>query len=193
MLGKLLFLLVFVGVDFILFPITKTKWLQEANVELFFTLKYTSFFSGILLMLLISLFNFLWLKKLVTWFLVFTHEMTHAFAAIVTFGNIKELNVKESSGHVTHSGSKANNFVTLAPYILPLLPWLFYLVHFVVKNDLQQIFQGFIGFIFGTYLYRAVTDASPIQPDLKNIGYFWFYPIFISSNWFWIQIFFLYF
>ena len=62
----------------------------------------------------------------------FTHELTHTIVAVMFFRKIHYFHAEERSGVMGHSGGKfGQNFITLAPYCLPIFTYVFLLLRII--------------------------------------------------------------
>ena len=105
---------------------------------------------------------------------VFIHEMTHALAALLCGGRVRDIRIGKDSGYVKMD--KANAFVVLAPYFVPgyvLATAFCYVVGDLFWNLLpyRQIFLFLIGFWMTFHFiqtFKTLFEAD--QPDLKLAG-----------------------
>ena len=59
-----------------------------------------------------------WMKMQPAWLYVFAHEFTHALSARLSGGRVHSMHVTEEGGYI--ETDKANWFITLSPYLVPL-------------------------------------------------------------------------
>lgn len=105
---------------------------------------------------------------------VFIHEMTHALAALLCGGRIKDVSVGKDSGYVKMN--KANVFIALAPYFVPgyvVLTALIYLIAdlFVQMAPYRAVFLFAAGFFTAFHWVQTIkTLWEADQPDLELAG-----------------------
>ena len=106
---------------------------------------------------------------------VFGHELTHALAAIMSGGEVKNFHVSKDGGSV--SVTKSNLFVALAPYMVPLYA-LILLGTFCAGNCFydwhryRNVFLAALGISIGFHIGLTVFALRQSQPDLKVAGWF---------------------
>jgi hypothetical protein len=106
---------------------------------------------------------------------VFGHELTHAIAAWMSGGKVKNFKVGKSGGSV--SVSKTNLFVALAPYFVPLYAVLVFVIyagvnHFYPLELYWRWTLWLIGVAVGFHAALTVYALMQNQPDLKMGGIF---------------------
>jgi hypothetical protein len=105
---------------------------------------------------------------------VFGHELTHAFAGIITGSKVKSFNTGKTSGSVTLT--KVNMFITLSPYFVPIYSlilifcyWL--MTKFVVTNTgYFKVFLFLFGITVSFHLMLTLFAISQGQPDFQEYG-----------------------
>jgi len=129
------------------------------------------FFAGVL-----SYFAFQWAFFTPMRTYVFGHELTHALAAWMSGGKVKDFHVGKRGGHV--KVTKSNVFVSLSPYIVPLYTLLLAGLSFAlcaVYPSLKAYWRAFLwllGASFGFHLALTAFALRQGQPDLKPSGRF---------------------
>jgi hypothetical protein len=116
---------------------------------------------------------------------VFGHELTHAFAGILSGAKIKKFKVGRESGSVTLN--KDNVWITLAPYFFPLYTFAVIVVYltlgwFVNIRPLYPYFLFLIGFTAAFHIALTAYIIKLGQSDLKVYGAFFSYVLIIFVN-----------
>jgi len=116
---------------------------------------------------------------------VFGHELTHAFAGILSGAKIKKFKAGKNSGSVVLT--KDNVWITLAPYFFPLYTFAVIVVYlmlgwFVNIKPLYPYFLFLIGFTVAFHIALTVYIIGIGQPDLKVYGVFFSYVLIIFVN-----------
>jgi hypothetical protein len=104
---------------------------------------------------------------------VFGHELTHALAAWMSGGEVKNFHIGRKGGAVTVT--KSNLFVALAPYMVPLYALLFLTLFLSVDffHPLGKYWKIALGMLGGTMGFHAALTVYALkqdQPDLKAAG-----------------------
>ncbi len=104
---------------------------------------------------------------------IFTHELTHSVACVLSFSRLVEFVVKR--GHASQiicesKSSVSMVFIALSPYFLPIFTTIpAFLIPFFKENYIGYLF-GVIGFTTAYHLAIFLTQFRPYQPDLKRAG-----------------------
>lgn len=104
---------------------------------------------------------------------VLGHELTHAIAALISFGRVQSVHVDMSGGYVETDAD--NLFIALSPYFVPLwmLCWLggLYVVnYFFPFAAYAPWFYAGLGFWWLFHLYWTVWIIPREQPDMLENG-----------------------
>ena len=131
---------------------------------------YTPFWIGILCY---AVFQAAFYKPMRTY--VFGHELTHAFAGILSGARIKKFKVGKESGSVVLT--KDNVWITLAPYFFPLYTFAIIAVYLTLGwfYDIKELYGYFLFFAGVSIAFHAALTVYIIsigQPDLKVYGVF---------------------
>jgi hypothetical protein len=97
-------------------------------------------------------------------FETFEHEFTHAVAALMFFRRIHRFVVtRNGGGLVSHSGGLGgeigDEFIGLAPYVLPTFTFLSALVRPFVPHEWFPWFDVWIGFTFGYHFWSTAREV----------------------------------
>lgn len=141
---------------------TANFWLSE---PVWFTLVGGAFFASLRFSTVAD--------KLLVYAYVLGHELTHAIAAILSFGKVQSVHVDMSGGYVETDAD--NLFIALSPYFVPLwmLCWLgalFCVNYFWPFEEYQPWFYAGIGFWWVFHLYWTAWIIPREQPDLLENG-----------------------
>jgi len=94
----------------------------------------------------------------------FEHELTHAVAALMFFRRVTGFVVKRKGGTVSYQegfgGRLANDFIGLAPYILPLFTALSVVGRFFVPATWFPWYDGWIGLTFGYHIWSSIEEIG---------------------------------
>ena len=95
----------------------------------------------------------------------FEHELTHALAALMFFRRIRRFTVSRyQGGYVEYSGGPgglpANDFIGLAPYVLPTFMVLSALLRPWLDLGVLPIFDIWIGFTFGYHTWSTFRETT---------------------------------
>lgn len=104
---------------------------------------------------------------------VFIHEMKHALISNLVGNKWKGLVVGSSSGHFEYAysekTSRFNAFVSLAPYILPVLTVTGGAVSYVLTLQYPPLLPRMVSLFYGADLVLNLRDISPMQSDITDI------------------------
>lgn len=103
---------------------------------------------------------------------VFTHELTHAVACVLSLSHLKALFVDrtQGSGHVICV--MPNTLVLLSPYFFPILTIIPVVLIAFFKDEYIVYLYGIIGFTTMYHIITFATQFRPFQPDLRRVGFF---------------------
>jgi hypothetical protein len=116
---------------------------------------------------------------------VFGHELTHAFAAILSGAKVKKFKAGSESGHVVLT--KDNIWITLAPYFFPIYTFAVIVIYlffgwFTDIKPLYPYFLFFAGISIAFHIALTIYIIGIGQPDLKVYGVFFSYILIIAVN-----------
>jgi hypothetical protein len=104
----------------------------------------------------------------------FEHELTHAVAALMFFRRVTGFVVKRKGGTVSYQegfgGRLANDFIGLAPYILPLFTALSIVGRFFVPATWFPWYDGWIGVTFGYHIWSSIEEIGGAWTKRKFVS-----------------------
>lgn len=116
-----------------------------------------------------------YLKKNIEIIKTFTHELTHAVTALLTFRRIHSFQAEERQGVIYTSGNERTRFlVTLAPYSFPIYTFPLLILRCLVVKSLLPIMDILIGFTVGLHFICFKEQTGNHQLDITN------HPLFFS-------------
>ncbi|MDR2427047.1 MAG: hypothetical protein LBD46_07735 [Endomicrobium sp.] len=141
---------------------------------------YTPFWMGILCY---AIFQSVFYKPMRTY--IFGHELTHAFAGILSGAKIKKFKVGDVSGHVVLT--KDNIWITLAPYFFPIYTFAVIVIYLFLGwiTDILPLYPYFLflaGISTAFHIALTIYIIGIGQPDLKVYGIFFSYILIIVIN-----------
>ncbi len=124
----------------------------------------------------------LFFKKNERWIQTFAHELSHTIVSIMFFRKIHSFHAEEGSGVIYHSGKRrfGDIFISLAPYCLPYLTYIFLLLSLIGAANMMYIFDLLIGFTFAFHIDCFSKQTRPYQTDIQKHGYIRSY-LFIAT------------
>lgn len=138
-----------------------------------FWLSVPVWFSLVGCLLFVSLKISLVLESALVYVYVLGHELTHALAALISFGKVQAVHVDQTGGYVETDAD--NLFIALSPYFVPLwmLCWLgvlFGVNYFFPFEAFGPWLYGGLGFWWTFHLYWTVWIIPREQPDMLENG-----------------------
>ncbi len=138
-----------------------------------FWLSVPVWFSLVGCLLFVSLKISLVLESALVYVYVLGHELTHALAALISFGKVQSVHVDRTGGYVETDAD--NLFIALSPYFVPLwmLCWLgvlFGVNYFIPFEAFDAWLYGGLGFWWTFHLYWTVWIIPREQPDMLENG-----------------------
>ena len=105
---------------------------------------------------------------------IFSHELTHALAMFLSAGKVKSFKVSKKGGEV--KGTKANLFISLAPYFFPTYTLVIILIWHIAGQiwdikDFIGVFLFAVGLTLTFHFVMTVEFLKTKQPDLVKSGY----------------------
>lgn len=111
----------------------------------------------------------------------FTHELTHAVTAVITFRRIHSFHAEEHQGVIYTSGSERTRFlVTLSPYCFPIYTFPLLILRCLVVTSLLPIMDVLIGFTVGLHFICFKEQTGNHQTDIQNHPLYFSYIYIIS-------------
>lgn len=108
------------------------------------------------------------LGRLVPFYEVFIHELTHLVAGILFLKKPRRIMASDEGGQVDLYGG--NFIISLAPYCVPLLPLGLIALWPALNPAYHTWYCLLLGFLCGTYLVSVVRQFRLHQPDLQEAG-----------------------
>lgn len=159
----------------------KAYWLRELLGHI-----PTSTWYGVILPFVVGIVIAFILWKISTFQRIFTfvhvleHEITHGLTAIACGGRFMSMTVSLNGG--VAQVSKSNMMINLAPYCLPLLCAIAFVLIGLMKPNMKMYGLAFAGILYGNYL-RGAFSSLGIQTDIKmSGGKRLSYPIILTAN-----------
>lgn len=123
-------------------------------------------YSGCLLLLIIPK-----VRHNLTWFMKFTHELTHTLAALLFFAKIQEFVVKARRCYVYYEANRLGYIpITLAPYCIPIYTFMLLPFRFFGDNSYMFVFDILIAFTYAFHVHSFIKDTRPSQDDIQGCG-----------------------
>ncbi len=141
---------------------------------------YKELFIGMFVYVLFWVFIFRNING--NWFLVIEHELTHTLFALLTFHRIVDFRATESGGgYIQYAGEGNGNWlIIIAPYFFPTFSMIIALLIYFSTPEHYSILLMLLGYSLVYHIHSTYIEISPVQPDLKTVG-FWFAWSFLPS------------
>lgn len=118
-------------------------------------------------------------KHNIAWFETLTHEITHAFFALILQGRIHSLRADETNGVMAHSGVKkwGRVSVSLAPYCFPLYTYLLLSIRHLLDFHGKWVFDIIIGVSLAFHIICFRKQTGNYQTDINQypLAFSYFY------------------
>lgn len=116
------------------------------------------------------------LRKNLTWFETFSHELTHIIVALLLFRKVHSFHAEEGQGMVLTSGNNNSMLppMALAPYCLPLFTYLLLSIRCLLDYHDLWIYDMLIGFTICFHIYCFKYQIGNHQTDINQ------YPLLFS-------------
>lgn len=106
-----------------------------------------------------------------TWFMKFTHELTHTLVAVCFFAKIREFVVKDRECYVSYkSGPLGYIPVTLSPYCIPIYTFMLFPFRFAGESKYMVVFDFLIAFTYAFHIHSFIRQTRFDQSDIVNCG-----------------------
>lgn len=106
-----------------------------------------------------------------TWFMKFTHELTHTLVALIFFGKIREFVVRDKECYVSYlTGPIGYVPITLSPYCIPIYTFMLFPFRFAGDSHYLIIFDFLIAFSYAFHVHSFIKQTRFTQPDIINCG-----------------------
>jgi hypothetical protein len=119
------------------------------------------------------------------WVYVLGHELTHALATYLAGGKVRDFQVSSRGGYVAIT--KANWWITLSPYFVPLYSliwlalWISVNFYYPLSRYTPVLFFG-LGLTYAFHVSFTLSMIHPRQSDLKVEGYVFSYVVIAVAN-----------
>ena len=107
-----------------------------------------------------------------TWFKVFTHELTHVLVSLLFFRGIASFRADRHTGGEVIAEGRANILISLAPYCLSIYTLFTLAVLPLLRTSFEVYASIVVGITYGFHLTTHVEQASYLQPDIQFYGRF---------------------
>ena len=116
------------------------------------------------------------IRKNLTWFETFSHELTHIVVALLLFRKVHSFHAEEDSGVVYTSSSSQNGLIpmALAPYCLPIFTYLFLILRPLVAFNGLWVIDIMIGISVAFHMGCFRHQTGKYQTDINQ------YPLYFS-------------
>ena len=106
-----------------------------------------------------------------SWFMKFTHELTHTLVALVFFRKIHEFVVRGRECFVHYDPPKVGYLpITLSPYCIPIYTLMIFPFRFAGDSHYMIIFDALIAFTYAFHVHAFITQTRFTQNDIENCG-----------------------
>ena len=116
------------------------------------------------------IFYFVTLKKVLKFWQIFTHELTHVLFALITFNRIEGFTASHSGGVTSYNG-KSNWLIRLCPYFFPIFPFLFIFLSLLISQTYKIYFYHLIGISYVFFQITLFQYFSLKEEDIQKSGY----------------------
>ena len=106
-----------------------------------------------------------------TWFMKFTHELTHTLVAVLFFAKIREFVVKDRDCYVNYKAGPIGYVpITLSPYCIPIYTFMLFPFRFAGDSHYMIVFDALIAFSYAFHVHSFIKQTRFRQPDIENCG-----------------------
>ena len=106
-----------------------------------------------------------------TWFMHFTHELTHTLVALFFFRRIEEFVVSGRDCHVKYQKSHIGYVpITLSPYCIPIYTFMLFPFRYFGAKDYMFAFDLMIAFTYAFHLHSFFRYTRFSQSDIEGVG-----------------------
>jgi len=125
----------------------------------------------------------IFLRKRIEFFETLEHEFTHVLFHWLNGQQVVELKVNDSgSGEVL---TKGRNLITLlAPYVFPTLLIPFLILKPALSTPFIPVCVVLSGIALSYHFISTLRELKSIQPDLKEVGYYFALPVIFAALFF---------
>ena len=106
-----------------------------------------------------------------TWFMHFTHELTHTLVALAFFRRIEEFLVSRRKCHVYYQKSRIGHLpITLAPYCIPIFTFMLFPFRYFGAEKYMFAFDMMIAFTYAFHVHSFIKYTRYTQSDIEGCG-----------------------
>ena len=106
-----------------------------------------------------------------SWFMKFTHELTHTLMAVLFFAKIREFVVKDRECYVNYKAGPIGYVpITLSPYCIPIYTFMLFPFRFVGDSHYMIVFDFLIAFSYAFHLHAFIRQTRFSQSDIEGCG-----------------------
>lgn len=106
-----------------------------------------------------------------TWFMQFTHELTHTLVALLFFRRIEEFVVSRRDCHVRYEKSSIGYIpITLSPYCIPIYTFMLFPFRYFGAKEYMFAFDVMIAFTYAFHVHSFIRYTRYTQSDLEGVG-----------------------
>ena len=106
-----------------------------------------------------------------TWFMHFTHELTHTLVALLFFRRIEEFVVSRSDCHVRYEkGAIGYVPITLSPYCIPIYTFMLFPFRYFGASEYMFNFDLMIAFTYAFHVHSFIRYTRYTQSDIEGAG-----------------------
>lgn len=142
-----------------------------------FKLLFPFIISGVIFLIILLVIP----KKFTHFWVVFTHELTHVFLAVITFNHIEGFSASLGGGVTSYTG-RSNWLIRLAPYFFPLYAVFLILINLMIRTELTYYLNHLIIISYVFFLFTLFKCFSYREPDIKKTGYIFSTLFIITFN-----------
>ena len=106
-----------------------------------------------------------------TWFMHFTHELTHTLVALAFFRRIEEFLVSRRKCHVYYQKSRIGHLpITLAPYCIPIFTFMLFPFRYFGAEKYMFAFDMMIAFTYAFHVHSFIKYTRYTQSEIEGCG-----------------------
>lgn len=106
-----------------------------------------------------------------TWFMHFTHELTHTLVALIFFRRIEEFVVSRRDCHVRYENKPVGYVpITLSPYCIPIYTFMLFPFRYFGASHYMFAFDVMIAFTYAFHVHSFIRYTRYTQSDIEGCG-----------------------
>lgn len=106
-----------------------------------------------------------------SWFMSFTHELTHTLVALIFWGKIHEFVVRKGECYVTYNSGPVGALpITLSPYCIPIYTFMLFPFRFTGSSQYMIVFDFLIAFTYAFHVHTFMKQTGFWQSDIQSSG-----------------------